>query len=994
LRLSTCIKLHPCLTAFTRWKPVFTNPSVQTRVAILSLHVMRAAFTIFACMLVFLLHAQDPYGIPITKRNGLPSNEIYDILQDSKGFIWMGTGAGLCRYDGFSYKTYPLTLQRPPAGTCLREDKYGRIWYTTFDGWLHYVQNDSLHALPKQKLPAGSVEYGLTDEVIYVPSAQSVDIYNLQTLLLIKSVRVKNQYFINATQYNDSYCLLADSLYIVNANGRISKYPAPLPLLNGTIVGSNKGELLILPRVFGPKKAFKFNGKEFIPAFDLPESFIHAEEFCDNSYWFFTDKGIYKYSAAGVPLNNTNPLFEKELMTCLMKDRENNYWFGSKDNAMLLVHDFNQYLLLKDRVPVQLEVKGTELYCAFRSGGASIMPLPINGTESDVDVMHGQSIYMMKYDSTSKLMFYTHSQGFVVLKDNKPIISRDAAIKGVFPVSETYAVYAGSGSNGLMRLSNKPDPVWDNCFNKYKIARFDNYEVNNITGNLRGRDVAVTESGKQAWIATNQGLYMLNPLGGRVIKHNTEDIVCRRIHAIKNLIYGLTVNGDLICINPSLQMEKLSGRFQVPAQIEQLYCFGNLLVMVRSGTLFIFDVNNYGGGITEIKTNASDIFDIEYYNTNLMLATPEGLLVLKYSKNNTPPGNPPFVMNAILVNNIRLNTENLLNLSSDQQQIDINYSILSYSSVSANELYYRINNQEWVKCDAGSRTLKLAGLSSGDYSLEFKFGNGTPVSKIRFQIAPPWWKHPLMYVAMVVFVIVLIYFIYRYLLRIQEKKNRQITERLELERNFDRSVLTAIRSQMNPHFFFNALNTIQSYIFENDRQNAGNYLSKFSKLTRMVLEMSGRDLVTLSEETDALQLYLELEKARFTADFSFEMHFADNVDKELIRIPPMLLQPYVENAVKHGLLHKKGKKNLTLNFSREQQLLTVEITDNGIGRKRSLELNKIRSEHHESFSSEANQKRLELLNKGRTNKLGVEYIDKTDDHGMALGTTVIITIPF
>ncbi|MCA6361404.1 MAG: histidine kinase [Bacteroidetes bacterium] len=955
--------------------------------------MMRAVFTLFASVLVFLLHGQDPYGIPVTKRNGLPSNEIYNILQDSKGFIWICTGAGLCRYDGFSFKTYPLSLQRPPAGTCLREDKYGRIWYTTFDGWLHYVENDSLYALPKQRQPAGSVEFGINQSVVFAPSIHGIDIYDLLTLKLKKSIPNKNQYFINATQYQDKYCILSDSLYLYDSEGRLSTFQTPRPSVSGSIVCSNNNELLILPRVFGAKRAFRFNGQSFEPGFELPESFIHAQAFCENKYWFFTDKGIFIYTTSGVPLNKGNPLFAKELMTCLMKDRENNYWFGSKDNAMLLVHDFDQYLLLKDRVPVQLEITGTKLYCAFRSGGASIMPLPLNGTEENVAGMEGHAIYMMRFDSASGLMFYTHSQGFIVLKDNKPIITRDAAVKGAVPISETYALYAGSGSSGLLRLNDNPDPVWDRCYTKYRVTRMENYEANNVTGNLRGRDVAVTEHGQQGWIATNQELYSITPQGAKEVKHNGEAIVCRRIQAVKKILYGLTVNGDLICINSAQKMEKLSGRFQVPSQIEQLYNFGNLLIMVRAGSLIIFDVTNYGGGVTEIKTNASDIFDVEYYNANLLIATPEGLLVLKYAQSNVPVSNPPFIINSILVNNSRATAEQLLNLSNAQQQIDINYSILSYRPSSITELYYRLNNQEWVQCDPGSRTLKLAGLSSGDYTLEFKFGKGKLLSKIRFQIAPPWWQHPLTYVALVLIVLLLAYFIYRYLLRLQEKKNRQVTERLELERNFDRSVLTAIRSQMNPHFFFNALNTIQSYIFENDRQNAGNYLSKFSKLTRMVLEMSGRDLVTLSEETDALQLYLELEKARFTTDFNFEMHFAENVDKELIRIPPMLLQPYVENAVKHGLLHKKGQKQLQLRFSREQQLLTVEISDNGIGRKRSQELNKIRNEHHESFSSEANQKRLELLNKGRTNKLGVEYVDKTDHHGMALGTTVIITIP-
>jgi LytS/YehU family sensor histidine kinase len=307
-------------------------------------------------------------------------------------------------------------------------------------------------------------------------------------------------------------------------------------------------------------------------------------------------------------------------------------------------------------------------------------------------------------------------------------------------------------------------------------------------------------------------------------------------------------------------------------------------------------------------------------------------------------------------------------------------------------LSYQLNNRPWTLCDPGSRTLKLAALAPGNYVLRLGFEN-VPATIVYFNIAQPWWWQPWAIVCWVLLFLLLVVFIFRWQLRLLARKAQLKTERLELERNLNRSVLTAIRSQMNPHFFFNALNTIQSYIFENDRQNASNYLSKFSRLTRMILEMSDKEQMPLSEEIDALRLYLELEKARFDTDFSFSIELTQGVDQEMLRIPPMLLQPYVENAVKHGLLHKKGPKEVRLQFIRENNLLIVRIDDNGIGRKRSAELNRIRDEHHRSFASEANQKRLELLNKGRSNKLGVEYIDKTDESGNVIGTTVIIIIP-
>ena len=200
---------------------------------------------------------------------------------------------------------------------------------------------------------------------------------------------------------------------------------------------------------------------------------------------------------------------------------------------------------------------------------------------------------------------------------------------------------------------------------------------------------------------------------------------------------------------------------------------------------------------------------------------------------------------------------------------------------------------------------------------------------------------------------------------------------------------------MNPHFFYNALNTIQAYIFTNEKQKANAYLAKFSKLTRNVLEMSEKETISLNEEIEALKLYLELEKMRFSDQFNFDIVLENSLDKENIEFPPMLIQPYVENAIKHGLLHKKGEKELMITFRKEQNLLIVLIDDNGIGRKRSKELNRIKSEKHQSFSSDANEKRLEILNKNAKSKAEIvlKFIDKQDINGVAIGTTVILSIP-
>jgi LytS/YehU family sensor histidine kinase len=198
---------------------------------------------------------------------------------------------------------------------------------------------------------------------------------------------------------------------------------------------------------------------------------------------------------------------------------------------------------------------------------------------------------------------------------------------------------------------------------------------------------------------------------------------------------------------------------------------------------------------------------------------------------------------------------------------------------------------------------------------------------------------------------------------------------------------------MNPHFFYNALNTIQSFILSNDKKQAVNYLSKFSTLTRTILEMTEKDLVSITEEIKTLSLYLDIEKVRFNDDFNYEILADSNVDTDNIKIPSMFLQPFVENAVKHGLLHKTEEKKLIIHFEKVADQIKISIDDNGIGRKKSNELNQIKNNKHQSFATNAMQNRVNLLNQFTQKNISIEYIDKQNQNNQSLGTTVVFVIP-
>ena len=216
---------------------------------------------------------------------------------------------------------------------------------------------------------------------------------------------------------------------------------------------------------------------------------------------------------------------------------------------------------------------------------------------------------------------------------------------------------------------------------------------------------------------------------------------------------------------------------------------------------------------------------------------------------------------------------------------------------------------------------------------------------------------------------------------------------IELQKN--QADLTALKSQMNPHFIFNALNSIQELYTIGDKKTANEQMANFATLTRKILDVSGKQKIDLADEIDILTKYLELEGIRFENDFVYQINLSKNIDVDYVQLPPMLIQPYVENSIKHGLLHKKGTKHLTLNFilNDDETNLVCEIIDNGIGRIASSEINKNRPQSHVSFSTSATEKRLQLLNQGKQENIAVLFDDIEDENKNALGTKVSIQIP-
>ncbi|CAN5917454.1 sensor histidine kinase [soil metagenome] len=337
-----------------------------------------------------------------------------------------------------------------------------------------------------------------------------------------------------------------------------------------------------------------------------------------------------------------------------------------------------------------------------------------------------------------------------------------------------------------------------------------------------------------------------------------------------------------------------------------------------------------------------------------------------------------------------------IKLAHHENQVAFEFVGLNFVQPEKTQYAYRLDgvDPDWVY----SGTRRFAGytnLAPGTYTFRVKATNHDGVwneegDSLQLLIYPPFWRTWWFIALCVLAAAGLMYGGFRYYghrIKQEEAQKTAYNKRLaEME-------MQALRAQMNPHFIFNSLNSINRFILKNEPDEASNYLSKFSKLIRLILQHSSSPTVTLERELEALELYLQLEAVRFEGRFTHEVRLGPEVEADYIEIPPLLLQPYVENAIWHGLMHKEGRGHLLLDLRLETNTLDCTIEDNGVGRKKAAELKSKTATRNKSMGMDITAHRLELLNAVAGGKSTVQVEDLVDPEGEPCGTRVVLRIP-
>lgn len=496
----------------------------------------------------------------------------------------------------------------------------------------------------------------------------------------------------------------------------------------------------------------------------------------------------------------------------------------------------------------------------------------------------------------------------------------------------------------------------------YKEGKFTTYpELKKVSGISRHFWTA----GDDIWIATDDGLIQVQANDMKILK-------------IWNTSNGLPNNYIYAVVGDNFDRLWISSNA------------GLAVLDKRTGTIRKFSENDGLQGLefntaSYAKTSTGNIWFGGFNGFNLVIPT----LAVQDTFSPSPLITAINVMNTPLVSYISIPYLDTIELTYDKNFISFDFQSPNYSQTENIVYQYRMMGVDTGWVDNGSRTfVSYTQLKPGTYEFSVKSANSHHIwshepRTITIIISPPWYQTAIFIFLVVLSLVWLLYYIGKE--RINAIKTRENLKRVKLE-----AEMQALRSQMNPHFIFNSLNSINAFIIENKSNLASDYLTKFSKLMRFILENSKQEFISLEKELEALRLYLLLEQIRFADSFSFQIITADDLDESGIFILPLIIQPFVENAVWHGLMHLNEGGLVTISVSQaDDEFLLISIRDNGIGRQKAKDFKTKDSRKDKSYGMQITKERIQLQHPENH----ISIIDHTDKiSGESRGTEVLIKI--
>ncbi len=945
-----------------------------------------------------IVQAQDfhnYYQTNYTIEDGLPSNECHEILQDSQGYIWIATDRGLVRYDGYEFRTYGI-----PEGlqdiSCLniRLDKDQNIWILTLSGRVYKYTQSTDSCVPYSY-------QGIIDTFLRINKILDFDISRDLTLaFVVEGVGILNisetgHYKLQSGEFTEGQQQVitksSDETIIMGGVNRESQPPYEIIKGIGKMYlkkdSFNKFQIQHLNfKVEGIRDAeMSFNAN--VEAFHLFND-IDLINMYGVNYFFEKDTVIvrkHQTEIDDITVVNDTSFISSELnhkgvnffknYTALINNEKSNLIAGVSATSNIIDREGILWVCSLDKGLYKLErnqIK-TSTQTSRKSGRITNVE---RGDKALYYVKEYNHLYRSNLEGEDELMLYDNSSRLRSLTfdsfQNQLIVSKTKALRysEQDQFSEILAFYPGNYS---VPFSLSPNESFVLSDYEYLFASPSNFLIYNDLNAAQYYYSFEVETPIRVLGAArvSEGHYLLGSATGLVQFKNNQVLELEgkpeqldfRINEIKkiedNYFFATQGNGLIVWDMKDLIIQLTMKDGLVSDNIENIFIdnVSNIYLSTKSGLSKLTPVSNDSFKIRSYTTlhglPSNEVYDITQWNDTIYIATGKGM-GLFYDELEVAS------KHEVLIEGLKVNGTDMATVSHNtalnhsENNIVLSYKTIDYGMDSKIDYRYRLNEGTWTV--TRSTFSNLIALPPDDYHFEVQSRNRDDLwsdsTTLMFSISPPWWRTWWFYSVGLCGLAFIGYVSY-------QQRTGYLKNEIKVEREIRDLERAALQAQMNPHFIFNCLNSIQSFVMKNEKESAMEYLAKFAILIRGTLSASAEDLITLEQEIRILETYLDLEKLRFMDCFEYSINVDKNLDEQVVRIPPMLIQPFVENAIIHGMKDKEKNGLIHIDFSRvNNNQLEAVIYDNGLNREQGLNSPKL----HKSYGMSITSKRLAYNN--------------------------------
>ena len=935
----------------------------------------------------------------LSTNKGLPSSECYGLIQDSKGYMWIRTLNGLCKYDGNHIKIFTKKEGLKTNATyALYEDKKGRIWFSNSSSHIGYILNDVVcylkcsEKLAKENGFGQKIFYKIMldkNENVYIASHErSYIIYSKNDFVNYKLIP-QNEYTLKFEKIdNQIFCIpdttskvqpLSQINFTLSAFGKEFNIDWQLQTIKQGVIRitypcvDTSGTLFfnLNQRLFYLEKNGEFKSLNF----DNLVYHIFIDK--NNNLWLgLNGGGLLFYSNCDLT-KEPRRFLEKESISGIVQDFEGGIWASSLNNGIFYCKNlYNENLISSNLFNFKPEMLNTIDSNLFLSD--------INNNLIVYNLINKHTVKKkIKYGYTGIIDIDKTPNGYILSGRNRlSIFNNDFEFKNWIFSNKKYKLSSGS-YNTIVTENNE---VWG--ISKNDIINYNtgiSYKINSF-----GNDILSFKN--VIYVATKNELLLFNSF---------EPVQFSTLITGENILKLLLFNDKIIALCKDGKVytiinNEVSKILDVPNASFSDACIAdsNKFLIATNQGIFILNLLNNKFSIVNTSEGILDneVFKITSYQNKAYYSTIYGIGIVEINKLGKNIYAPKIIASYLHVdNNKTFKNYEKYNYNSS---INLKFDVISFKDNEHLKIFYYLEGFDHQWRSNGNGEINYINLPNGNYTLkvygENSNGHKSNILSYNFTIDLPFFKTWWFILTSILFIVFIGYLVYRisyYYINKREVNKTKINKMLAEYQ------LMGLKAQMNPHFIFNCLNSIQKYVLEHDSKQAYTYMAKFSKLIRFVLDISDKTFVALSDEIDLVKLYVELEQLRFDKKFEFCVDIHDNVKIDDVMIPSLLIQPYLENAIWHGIMNldQNQKGEIKISVVAYKNDIIITISDNGVGREKAkmLSLNS-----HQSKGLSINEKRIEAINYLlKSRNATIEIIDLYAENNQPKGTKVIIKLP-